>query len=383
VASGLNLITAQDVDAALKEFGRRGREGFLEKYGFGRALDYFVLDPATRQWADSKAVIGAAYGFRFPSRGPLKSNDFSGGQVQVVRLLHALGYRVATTAELEAESDDRTWSKAEVVLLVADYLEMLSLELAGQGFNKAARRRALLPLLNGRSEASIEFKRRNVSAVLLEFGYPTLRGYLPAENWQSLLMQVVADQVSEAGRLNELSQSFVDTLAVPAEVASFAKSRVEAPVRRERRVSEPLPVVPRVVKRDFVEQEARNRSLGNAGELFVVQYEQWRLASAGLGQLAEKVCHVSVEDGDGLGYDVRTYEADGGERYIEVKTTALSEFTPFFVSSNELNFARNCSAQYSLYRLFNFRTVPQFFELRGAIETHCKLDPATFRALLH
>jgi hypothetical protein len=383
MALGLNLITAEAVDAALDEFRKLGRDAFLEKYGFGKALDYVVLDPVSRQWADSKAVVGAAYGFRFPSRGPLRSGDFSGGQVQVVRLLRELGYSIATTAEVAAEADGRSWSRAEVELLVADYLEMLTLELAGQKFNKAAKRRALMPLLNKRSDGSIEFKRRNVSAVLLEIGYPTLQGYLPAENWQSILMEVVIEQLEESMVLNDLSQSFVDTPAVATVVDSFDKSKVETPPPKERRLKEGAPAIQRPFKRDYLEQEARNRSLGAAGELFVMQYEQWRLSTAGLAQLAEMVRHVSAEDGDGLGYDIRSYETNGVERFIEVKTTAFSEMTPFFVSSNEVRFARNCSEQFSLYRLFNFRAEPRFFELRGAIETHCSMDPATYRASLH
>jgi len=34
--------------------------------------------------------------------------------------------------------------------------------------------------------------------------------------------------------------------------------------------------------------------------------------------LADKVDHVSQSNGDGLGFDVLSYEADGKERFIEV-----------------------------------------------------------------
>lgn len=75
-----------------------------------------------------------------------------------------------------------------------------------------------------------------------------------------------------------------------------------------------------------------------------------------------------------------SFEASGRERLIEVKTTAFSETTPFYVSVNEVQVARERSEQYRLYRLFNFRASPRLFELPGAIETHCRLDPATYRA---
>ncbi len=61
---------------------------------------------------------------------------------------------------------------------------MLTFELSGQQYNKSAHRRALLQRLNGRSESSIEFKHRNISAVMQDLGYPPLRGYLAMYNYQ-------------------------------------------------------------------------------------------------------------------------------------------------------------------------------------------------------
>lgn len=44
------------------------------------------------------------------------------------------------------------WSRVEVEAIVDDYLGMLASELAGVAYNKAARRRNLLPRLDGRSD---------------------------------------------------------------------------------------------------------------------------------------------------------------------------------------------------------------------------------------
>lgn len=240
-----------------------------------------------------------------------------------------------------------------------------------------------MPLLKGRTKASIEFKRRNISAGLIELGYPTLRGYLPAANRQHLLVDVIERQLAERPELEVLSRSFIDTPAVAAENTPFEAAKVEAPVLRERKVraEDTAAARPfRPLKRDYLERETRNRSLGQAGELFVLQYEQWHLARAGLGQLADRVRHVSVEDGDGLGYDILSYKPDGTERYIEVKTTSFSELTPFFVTATELRFSREASDKFSLYRLFDFRAMPRFFALDGSIETHCHLDANSYRA---
>ena len=64
------------------------------------------------------------------------------------------------------------WSRAEVEAIVADYLQMLTLELAGQSFNKSEHRRALQSKLSERGDGSIEFKHCNISAVLRDLGFP-------------------------------------------------------------------------------------------------------------------------------------------------------------------------------------------------------------------
>lgn len=65
-----------------------------------------------------------------------------------------------------------------------------------------------------------------------------------------------------------------------------------------------------------------------------------------------------------------------------MKTTALTEETPFFVTANELAVARAKAPRFRLCRVFDFRVAPRFFELAGPVEQHFYLDPATFRASL-
>lgn len=89
---------------------------------------------------------------------------------------------------------------------------------------------------------------------------------------------------------------------------------------------------------------------------------------------------LSTADGDGLGYDIHSFESDGRDRFIEVKTTSFGDKTPFFVSANELRFARDHAHAFRLYRLFDFRKSPRLFELSGPVEQHCRLDATTFRA---
>jgi hypothetical protein len=365
------------VQAALDEYLRLGQAAFLDLYGYGRASGYVVRDPRSGQWADSKAIAGVAVGKQFPAQGALKATQFSGGTATVVRSLELLGFEVQP---LDARTGD-DWGRDEVELIVSDYLAMLLRELAGQPYNKTAHRRQLQQRLRERSEGSVEFKHANISAVMLELGYPYIRGYQPRSNFQrSMLLDVVQTHVARHRELDDVTLSAVERPAVTADHTDFARILSKVP-QREVEVRDSTPAYLRApVKRDYFAREAHNRSLGQAGEVFALAFERWRLLQLGAGQLAEKVKHVAVDEGDGLGYDIRSFEQNGEERFIEVKTTAFGERTPFFVSSNEARFARDHGQRFHLYRLFEFRGSPRLFELAGPIEQHCLLDAVTFRA---
>jgi hypothetical protein len=131
---------------------------------------------------------------------------------------------------------------------------------------------------------------------------------------------------------------------------------------------------------NYLEREALNRSLGLAGEEFILKYEQTRLIRAKKEALAAKIEHTSVVRGDHEGYDILSFETNGAERLIEVKTTKYGEGVPFFVTRNELNVSKAMAAQYHVYRLFDFREHPRFFSLVGAIDLNCSLAAALYLA---
>lgn len=174
--------------------------------------------------------------------------------------------------------------------------------------------------------------------------------------------------------------SAVQRPATSTDVTDFSRVSVPLPNRMSR-ATEPAPryVRPPVV-RDYLERETLNRALGLAGEDFALKFERWRLSQLGVGRLADNVVYASRTEGDGLGYDIRSFEPDGSERFIEVKTTSFGERTPFFVSANEVRFARDHAPQFHLYRLYDFRSAPRMFQLAGPIEQYCDLDAITFRA---
>ena len=84
------------------------------------------------------------------------------------------------------------WMDEENDLIVADYFAMLADDISARRYSKAEHRRALMPLLNDRSEGSVEFKHQNISAVLKGLGEDWIPGYKPAFNFQMTLVDAVA-----------------------------------------------------------------------------------------------------------------------------------------------------------------------------------------------
>lgn len=273
------------------------------------------------------------------------------------------------------------WSRAEVEAVVEDYLEMLGRELSGAVYSKTAHRRALLSRLDGRSEASVEFKHGNISAALLDLGFPYIAGYKCRSNYQALLAEVIAAKLSSKPTLMEIAAADADRPMVAPEVSDIL-SVLSA---RPQRAPEPKGIKDSFeagirLPTNYIEREARNHSLGGAGEVFVLDYERARLVHAGRERLAAKIEHTSRVRGDHEGYDVLSFEESGAERLIEVKTTKYGIETPFYVTRNEVAVSERHAAHYHVYRLFAFSKAPRLYTLPGAIHETCLLSAATFLA---
>lgn len=276
------------------------------------------------------------------------------------------------------------WTEWEVEAVVMDYFQMLRMQELGQKPNKTEHKRRLMQVLRARNEASIEYKHRNISAVLNLFGAQTLSGYKPLPNFQRLLIDVVGRALERDRPLDEAALRAVETPAEPPLLNDFQSFVVDVPQPAKLQIRERNLQWMRgtAIKRDYLERESRNRSLGHAGELLVLEYEARRLHGLGAGKLVERIEHVSSTKGDGLGFDILSFDGDGRERFIEVKTTSYVAETPFFISPNEVDFSDAHADQFHLYRLFAFRDKPQMFTLPGAVAANCLLETASYRATL-
>ncbi len=111
--------------------------------------------------------------------------------------------------------------------------------------------------------------------------------------------------------------------------------------------------------------------------------EKKRLLKHGRDDLARKVEWVSQSRGDGLGFDVLSFdEEDESDLWIEVKTTNSGKYVPFYVSANEVKCSEAEPDRYHLYRLFAFRTEPKLYVLHGALSERCQLEAVQYRAMI-
>ncbi len=225
------------------------------------------------------------------------------------------------------------WSREEVEAAVADYFNMLGKELLGVPYNKAEHNRHLQRLLQNRPKGSVERKHQNISAILISLGVPYINGYKPLGNYQQLLRDVVEDRLANADSLTRTVASVVeakvDTIPDIPDILSIqvlppTRDRAESIVRERAESGRAMP------NRNYLEIEARNRSLGLKGEELVLRFEHERLWRTGRKSLANRIEHVSASRGDHLGYDIHSFEEDGRDRLIEVKTTRFGALTPFF-----------------------------------------------------
>lgn len=272
-------------------------------------------------------------------------------------------------------SEGESWTEREVELVVADYFDMLRMELVGEPYVKSHRNATLREFIN-RSRASIEFKHRNISAVLNELGEPWITGYRPAANYQKVLCDEIervldarsawfqADQFSPAVGVAEKSSLFVEQ---PPSMSTGDQDKPE--------------IIKRLVRKfDPAKRDARNHELGRQGEEMVFHFERSRLDALGCSDLARKVDWVSQSQGDGAGYDILSFAPDGTERLLEVKTTGGHQKTPFFLSENERALSDERPDAFRLFRLYDVHKQPRAFELTPPLSECVMLQATNYRA---
>ena len=370
-------ITSEHILAALAELDR-GVE-----HGFGRATKFQLVDSGRSY--DPKAVIGLAVRhLRGVALGP---KDFSGGEApgQANYVLRRLGFRVIRKPEVISELKEAPWDADELQRLLGAYVSDLQSILNGDT-RSVAEATAASPSqrIAERTPASIDRQRRRLSALLLQRGLPYLDAYEPLAGLPAELSSAANAWLrQESARLDALSGASVEDSEIGSISVSQLLRRIVAPPDEiVLPVRESRPWVERRGRRvDYAERDAGNRRLGERAEQLVLGLERTRLQAAGRDDLAARVEWTSRERGDGVGFDILSFdEVDDTERMIEVKGTRSGRHTPFYVSQNEVRCSDDMSEQYQLYRVFNMSTQPHLYILHGSLSSTCQLEAVTYRA---
>lgn len=118
----------------------------------------------------------------------------------------------------------------------------------------------------------------------------------------------------------------------------------------------------KISEEGFRKIKESREAIGQAGENWVVDYERNYLTDNGKNDLAKRITRVSETD-IGAGYDILSFEINNSEKYIEVKTTALSRME-FFISTNELKIAKQLNGNYWIYLVSEIYGEPKLFAIQ-------------------
>lgn len=135
-------------------------------------------------------------------------------------------------------------------------------------------------------------------------------------------------------------------------------------------------------KIDFEKENTINCKIGEHGERIVMKIEKDKLISWGKKDLADKVQRKS-EESDSFGYDILSFDQDGKEIFIEVKSTqhkADNNLAQFFISSNEYSKAMNCP-NYYIYVVFEVNTrTPKILKIENlpSLEGKISIKPVNY-----
>lgn len=103
---------------------------------------------------------------------------------------------------------------------------------------------------------------------------------------------------------------------------------------------------------DYEKINRNKKNIGNRGENAVLINEINKLKSLGLNDYANQVC---IPENDACGYDIRSFDENGNEIHIEVKTNSSNKkYLDFYITQNELEHLMQ-DENYYIYYLFDIK----------------------------
>lgn len=134
---------------------------------------------------------------------------------------------------------------------------------------------------------------------------------------------------------------------------------------------------------DYSEQQRISQKIGDRGEELVLRNEIEKLKTWGFSDdVLSKVRRVSLESDD-YGYDILTFDKDGREVYLEVKTTKVNrtDFS-FIITRNELEHAKIFGDHYSIVIVYDVLNNPRMWYMGNPFveePSKIKITPTQYR----
>lgn len=125
---------------------------------------------------------------------------------------------------------------------------------------------------------------------------------------------------------------------------------------------------------NFLQNGIENKRIGDLGELWVMNHEANKLRRAGLQHKIKQIKHTAKDEGDGTGYDIKSFDEKGRPIFIEVKTTKGTKESTIYITANELQRSKIEASRYFLYRVFNFKeenNSAELFIINGDLTPLC------------
>lgn len=161
-------------------------------------------------------------------------------------------------------------------------------------------------------------------------------------------------------------------------------TKVEAPQLKKKRARSEKRTIAKDI--NYTRRYKNLKKIGDAGELLAIEVERQRLIAEGREDLANRIEHVARTIGDGLGFDILSFEKSGSdyrEKYIEVKTTTGGKNKPFDITANEVEVSEEKGEQYCIYRFYGVSSTAKeirYYECRGAIKNNFTLEATAYKA---
>lgn len=138
-------------------------------------------------------------------------------------------------------------------------------------------------------------------------------------------------------------------------------------------------------KNNWDELNEKKSKIGNLGGLYVLEIEKSKINLLN-PEFLNKIFHASNHS-DSYGYDILSFDENGNEIFIEVKTTVNKNPDQFFITKNELLVMSEKDEAYHLYFVYEFDEIKNSGKIKilkgeKEIMNNISLEPLNYSAKL-